>query len=111
DGGNVGGWLTIFKNAPNKDLAKELALHMLNPDNFLPMSKVGGGLFMPAYENLWTDELIASDPNFAIIKEQVSVTNPFLGETWPARPAPQFGAIRAQGILEQSVGNVIAKRM
>lgn len=111
DGGNVGGWLTIFKNAPNKDLAKKLALHMLNPENFLPMSKVGGGLFMPAYANLWTDELIAADPNFAIIKEQVSVTNPFLGETWPAQPAPQFGAIRAQGIIEQSVGNVIAKRM
>ena len=111
DGGNVGGWLTIFKNSPNKDLAKELALHMLNPENFLPMSKVGGGLFMPAYENLWTDELIAADRNFAIIKEQVSVTNPFLGETWPAQPAPQFGAIRASGLLEQSVGNVIAKRM
>ena len=26
DGGNVGGWLTIFKGAPNVDLAKKLAL-------------------------------------------------------------------------------------
>ena len=66
---------------------------------------------MPAYENLWTPELLAADPNYAIIKEQVSVENPFLGETWPAKPTPQFGAIRAQGILEQSVGNAIAKRM
>ena len=30
---------------------------------------------------------------------------------WPAKPAPQFGAIRAQGLLEQSVGNAISKRM
>lgn len=111
DGGNVGGWLTIFKGAPNKDLAKQLALAMIDPKTFTPMSALAGGLFMPAYENLWTPELIAADPNYAIIKEQVSVTNPFLGETWPAKPAPQFGAIRAQGIIEQSVGNAIAKRM
>jgi multiple sugar transport system substrate-binding protein len=111
DGGFVGGWLTIFKNSPNKDLAKELALEMIDPKNFTPMSAVAGGLFMPAYENLWTPELLAADPNYAIIKEQVSVTNPFLGETWPAKPAPQFGAIRASGLIEQSVGNAIAKRM
>ncbi len=111
DGGNVGGWLTIFKNAPNKDLAKELALHLIAPENFTPMSAIAGGLFMPAYENLWTEELLAADPNYAIIKQQVSVENPFLGETWPAQPAPQFGAIRAQGIVEQSVGNAISKRM
>jgi multiple sugar transport system substrate-binding protein len=111
DGGNVGGWITIFKNAPNKDLAKKLALEIINPDNFNKMSSIAGGLFMPAFENLWTPELLAADPNYAIIKEQVSVPNPFLGETWPAKPAPQFGAIRAQGIVEQSVGNAIAKRM
>jgi multiple sugar transport system substrate-binding protein len=41
----------------------------------------------------------------------VSVAQPFLGETWPAQPAPQFGAIRATGLIEQSVGNAISKRM
>jgi multiple sugar transport system substrate-binding protein len=111
DGGAVGGWLTIFKGAPNKDLAKKLALELIDPKNFNRMSSIAGGLFMPAYQNLWTPELLAADPNYAIIKEQVSVPNPFLGETWPAKPAPQFGAIRAQGIIEQSVGNVISKRM
>ena len=34
DGGNVGGWLTIFKGAPNVDLAKKLALDLLDPANF-----------------------------------------------------------------------------
>jgi multiple sugar transport system substrate-binding protein len=54
DGGNVGGWITIFKGAPNKDLAKKLALELINPENFNKMSTIAGGLFMPAYANLWT---------------------------------------------------------
>jgi multiple sugar transport system substrate-binding protein len=111
DGGQVGGWITIFKGAPNVDLAKKLALDLLDPKNFNAISSIAGGLFMPAYENLWTPDLIAADPNFAIIKEQVSVTNPFLGPSWPADPNAAIDAIRAQGILEQSVGNMIAGRM
>lgn len=111
DGGFVGGWLTIFKGAPNAALAKKLALDLLDPVNFTPMSSVAGGLFMPAYENLWTPELLASDPNFAIIKEQVGVTNPFIGPSWPAQPSAAIDAIRAQGVIEQTAANVIAGRM
>jgi multiple sugar transport system substrate-binding protein len=111
DGGNVGGWLTIFKGAPNVDLAKKLALHLLDPVNFGQISALGGVLFTPAYANLWTDELLASDPNLAIIKEQVSVTDPFLGQSWPANPNAGVDAIRAQGVLEQGVANVISGRM
>jgi multiple sugar transport system substrate-binding protein len=111
DQGVVGGWLTIFKGAPNADLAKKLALDLLDPANFTKMSSVAGGLFMPAYENLWTDDLLAADPNFKIIKEQVSVTNPFIGPSWPANPNAAIDAIRAQGVVEQSVGNMIAGRM
>jgi multiple sugar transport system substrate-binding protein len=111
DGGQVNGWLHIFKGAPNVDLAKQLALDLLDPNNFNKISAIAGGLFMPAYENLWTDELIAADPNFAIIKEQVSVPEPFLGWSWPAAPAAQIDAIRAQSILEQAVGNAISGRM
>jgi multiple sugar transport system substrate-binding protein len=111
DGGNVGGWLTVFKNAPNKDLAKKLALDLLNPENFGKISALGGVLFTPAYENLWTDELIATDPNLAVIKKQVSVENPFIGTSWPAKPSAAIDAIRAQGVLEQSVANVISGRM
>lgn len=111
DGGAVGGWLTVFKGAPNSDLAKKLALDLLAPANFNQMSSVAGGLFMPAYENLWTPELIAADPNFAIIKEQVSVPEPFIGPSWPANPNAAIDAIRSQGIVEQSMGNVISGRM
>ena len=111
DLGDVNGWLTIFKGAPNVDLAKELALDLLDPANFTRMSSVAGGLFMPAYENLWTEELLAADPNFAIIKKQVSNPDPFLGPSWPADPNAAIDAIRAQGVLEQAVGNVVAGRM
>ncbi len=111
DGGQTGGWLTVFKGAPNADLAKQLVLDLLKPENFNKMSSVAGGLFMPAFENQWTDELIAADPNFAIIKEQVSVPEPFIGPSWPASPNAAIDAIRAQGIVEQSMGNVIAGRM
>ncbi len=111
DGGNVGGWLTIFKGAPNADLGKKLALDLLDPANFTKMSEVAGGLFMPAYENLWTEKLLAADPNFKIIKEQVSVKDPFIGASWPANPNAAIDAIRAQGVIEQMTGNVIAGRM
>jgi multiple sugar transport system substrate-binding protein len=111
DGGNVGGWMTIFKGAPNVALAKELALNLLDPANFGKISALGGVLFTPAYENLWTEELMATDPNLAVIKTQVSVPDPFLGQSWPANPNAGVDAIRAQGVLEQSVGNVIAGRM
>ena len=109
--GTVGGWLTIFKGSQNIDLAKKLALHLLDPANFSRISALGGVLFTPAYANLWTDELLASDPNLAIIKEMVSIENPFLGESWPANPNAGIAAIRAQGVVEQMVANVIAGRM
>lgn len=110
-GGETNGWLTIFKGAPNIDLAKELALELLDPANFTRMSEVAGGLFMPAYEGLWTEELLAADPNFRIIKEEVSVEDPFVGPSWPAEPNAAIDAIRPQGIVEQMMANVISDRM
>jgi len=111
DGGNVGGWLTIFKGSKNVDLAKKLALELLDPANFGHMAELGGVLFTPAYANLWTDQLLASDPNLAIIKQQVSVESPFLGQSWPANPNAGVDAIRAQGVVEQMVANAISGRM
>ena len=45
------------------------------------------------------------------IRDMVSVTDPFLGQSWPANPNAGVDAIRAQGVLEQSVGNTISGRM
>jgi len=39
------------------------------------------------------------------------VPDPFLGPSWPADPNAAIDAIRAQGVLEQAVGNMIAGRM
>lgn len=111
DGGNVGGWMTIFKGAPNVALAKELALNLLAPENFNKIASLGSVLFTPAYQNLWTPELLAAEPNLATIKQAVDVPDPFLGQSWPANPNAGVDAIRAQGVLEQSVGNTISGRM
>jgi multiple sugar transport system substrate-binding protein len=105
------GWLTIFKGAPNVDAAKELALNLLDPANFVPMASLGGGLFMPAYENLWTEELIAVDPNFSVIKDILSIEEPFTGAWWPAKRNAAIDAIRANGIIEQMMGNITSARM
>jgi multiple sugar transport system substrate-binding protein len=39
------------------------------------------------------------------------VPDPFLGPSWPANPNAAIDAIRAQGVIEQAVGNMIAGRM
>lgn len=104
-------WLTIFKGAPNVDTAKELALSLLDPANFTPMASLGGGLLMPAYEDAWTEDLLAVDPNFQTIKDIVSIEEPFIGASWPAEPNAAIDAIRAQGVVEQMLANVTSGRM
>jgi multiple sugar transport system substrate-binding protein len=111
NGGGIGGWVNIFKGAANVELAKQLTLSLLDPANFNRMSSVAGGLFMPAYENLWTDELLAADPNFAIIKQQLDVEEPYTGSPWPAEPNAAIDAIRAASIPEQMIANITSGRM
>ena len=111
DGGSVLGWLTIFRNAPNIDLAKELALHLLDPANFLPMVQGGGGLFLPAYKNQWTDEVLAIDPNFATLKEIMFNDTAYTGQAYPADPNPAIAGIDAQSILSQMMTNVTTGQM
>ena len=62
-------WMTIFKGAKNADLAKELIVSLLDPVSFTPLAQQSAGQVFPAYKNLWTDELIASDPNFKVYQE------------------------------------------
>ena len=111
DQGAVGGWLTIFKGAPNVDLSKKLALYLLDPDNFNKISSIAAGLFNPAYTNLWTPELLAADPGLQIIKDAIATKNTYLWRTWPAQPSAAIDAIRAQSVLENAVGNAVSGRM
>jgi multiple sugar transport system substrate-binding protein len=101
------GWLTIFKGSQNVDVAKELIIHLLDPENFTPMAQLGGGLFLPAYENLWTDELIASDPNFAIVRDIMFNPEVFYGRSHPAKPNALIDAIDGAGITSQMMANVV----
>lgn len=104
-------WLTIFRGAPNVDLAKQLSLSLIDPVNFVPMSSLSAGLLMPAYEDAWTEDLLAVDPNFGVIKDIVSIEEPFIGASWPAEPNAAIDAIRAQGVVEQMLANVTSGRM
>jgi len=101
------GWFTIFKGAQNVDAAKQLILYMLDPANFIPMVKQGGGLFLPAYKNLWTDEVLAVDPNFSSLQEIIFNPTPWTGQAYPADPNAAVSAIDGQSITSQMMANVI----
>jgi multiple sugar transport system substrate-binding protein len=101
------GWFTVFKNAQNPDLAKELILHMLNPEQYNPMVQVGGGLFLPAYRDLWTDDILGTDPNFAVFRDILLTEEPFFGRSHPARPSALIDAIDGAAITSQMMANVV----
>lgn len=100
------GWFTIFKGAKNVDLAKQAILHMLDPKNFMSMVTEGGGLFLPAYKNLWTDDVLKLDPNFATLQEIIFNPTAYTGQAFPANPNAAIAGIDAQAILSQMMANV-----
>jgi multiple sugar transport system substrate-binding protein len=105
------GWLMIFKGAPNIDVAKDLVYSLLDPANYSPMVANGGGLFMPAYEDLWTEEVLAADPNFAIFKDILLHSDPYFGMSHPAPPNALVGQIDAASITSQMMANVTTGAM
>jgi multiple sugar transport system substrate-binding protein len=105
------GWFTIFKGAKNVDLAKELMLHMLNPANYTPMVQVGGGLFLPAYTSLWTDDVMGADPNFGVFREILLNQDVFYGRSHPAKPNALIDAIDGAAITSQMMANATSGGM
>src|SRR6266508_4278127 len=108
-GGN--GWFTIFKGSKNIDLAKQAILYMLDPKNFMPMVQGGGGLFLPAYKNLWTDDVLKIDPNFATVKEIIFNPTEYTGFSYPADPSPAVDAVFAEAIPSQMMANITTGKM
>lgn len=104
-------WFTIFKGAKNIDLAKELILYMIDPANFVPISKLGGGLNMPTYANQWTDEILAVDPNFATFREILQNPALFYGRSDPAKPSALIDAIDGAAITSQMMANITTGAM
>jgi multiple sugar transport system substrate-binding protein len=105
------GWFTIFKGAPNIDLAKELILHMLSPNIYTPMVQNGGGLFLPAYENLWTDDVLGTDPNFQVFRDIILNPDVFYGRSHPAKPGALIDAIDGAAITSQMMANATSGGM
>jgi multiple sugar transport system substrate-binding protein len=70
------------------------------------MSMLSAGLFNPAYEGLWTDELIESDPNFEVIRDIMFNPDIYYGRSHPAQPNALIDAIDGAAITSQMMANI-----
>lgn len=108
-GGGGDGQMYVPTGAAATDLAKQLALHMLNPDIFLPISLVSAGLFLPAYEAYFSMEPVVkafeADENLKRMGEQRQ--GDFVGLSDPADPNPYFDALSAQAVFNDMILEVI----
>ncbi len=100
-------WMTIFKGAKNSDLAKELILSLLEPATFTPLAQKSAGQVFPAYQGLWTPDLVAADDNFKVFQEILYNPVPFYGRSYPAKPNALIDAIAGQSILTTMMANII----
>jgi multiple sugar transport system substrate-binding protein len=99
-------WFTIFRGSKNVDAAKAFIKHMIDPAQFIPIVKEAGGLLLPAYANQWTDDVVAIDPNFPILKDIIFNETIYTGQAYPAQPNAAVDGINAQSILSQMMSNV-----
>jgi multiple sugar transport system substrate-binding protein len=110
-GGGGNGQMQIPRGAQNPDGAKALALYLLEPDVFIPISLVSAGLFLPAYARYYemqeVVDALEADENLARMGEQTQGTHP--GLSWPAPPSPYFDAINAQSILNDMMAQTITQ--
>ncbi len=104
-GGNQ--WYTIFRGAKNPDGAKQIIMTVLDPATFAPLSKLGGGLVMPAYEKGWTDDLLAHDPNFPNLKTIMFNPSDYTGFAFPAQTNAAIDAAFATGFLSAMMADII----
>ena len=104
-------WYTIFKGVKHRDVAKKIITHFIDPERFTPLSGLGGGLFMPAYKNNWTDELLQLEPAFSTLKEIMFNPTDYTGFAYPAQPNAAIDAWFATGFLSEMMSNIITGRM
>jgi multiple sugar transport system substrate-binding protein len=105
-GGNQ--WYTIFRGAKNMDGAKAVIAHFMDPAVFAPLSALGGGLVMPAYEKGWTDDLLKVDSNFPMLKDIMFNPNDYTGFAYPAKSNAAIDATFATGFLSAMMADVIS---
>jgi len=73
--------------------------------------QAGGGLFLPAYKNQWTADVLKIDPNFAILKEIIFNPTAYTGAAHPADPNAAIDGILAASIPSQMMANVTSGSM
>ena len=110
-GGGGDGQFNVPKGAKNPDGAKALALHLITPEIFVPISLLSAGLFLPAYTDIdamaEVQAAYEADPNLARMSARTKGDHP--GGSWPAQPSPYFDAIAAQAILEDMMAQIITQ--
>jgi multiple sugar transport system substrate-binding protein len=110
-GGGGNGQMQIPRGAKNIADAKALAMNLLDPEVFVPISLVSAGLFLPAYANYYEmDAVVAAfeaDDNLARMGEQTQGTD--VGFSWPAPPSPYFDAVQAQSVLNDMMAQTITQ--
>jgi multiple sugar transport system substrate-binding protein len=75
------------------------------------MVREGGGLFLPAYKNLWTDDILKIDPSFAMLKEIIFNATLYTGAAYPADPNAAIDAVFAGSMLSQMMANVTSSTL
>jgi multiple sugar transport system substrate-binding protein len=106
-----GGQFNIPRGATHQDLSKELALHLITPEIFLPISLVSAGLFLPAYTaySEMPEVVAAFEADTNLLRMSQSVQGSHVGASWPADPSPLFDAIAAQQVLTDMMAQIIAQ--
>lgn len=107
--GGSGGGFVVPRGAQHRDAAVGLAMYMITPEVFLPISLISAGLFLPAYEGYYqmdaVVEAFAEDPNLARMGE--NALGDHEGFSWPAEATPFHDAIQAESILTDMMAQTI----
>jgi ABC-type glycerol-3-phosphate transport system substrate-binding protein len=109
--GGGSGWYAIMKGAKQADAAKMIIDHFMSPEVFPALSKLGGGLVMPAYKNAWTEDLLAYDANFKFLQDILFNDTDWTGFPFPSTHNAATSAWAATGFQSEMMTNVISGRM
>jgi multiple sugar transport system substrate-binding protein len=109
--GSNGGQFVIPKGSANVEPAKELALYLIQPEVFLPISTISAGLFLPSYGGYYEMDVVLqsfeADPNLARLGE--SALGSYPGLPYPAKPNAFFDAIDAQTIVTDMMAQTVTQ--
>ena len=66
-----------------------------------------GGLFLPAYKNQWTDDLLRLEPSFPTLKEIAFNPTAYTGTAYPADTNAAIDGVLPAAIPSQMMANVL----